>query len=85
MVGLVGMLVGLHCRVGDAWRKWSHMCSSWYFPRFLLKVGSCTRMNMASLMVLEWQLNLFVHYIELVGDHGMSCGDTVVVYGGGGP
>ena len=27
---------------------------------------------------------LFVHNVELVGVHGMSCGGTVVVYGGGG-
>ena len=27
---------------------------------------------------------LFVHNIELVGVHRMSCGGTVVVYGGGG-
>ena len=29
-------------------------------------------------------VNLLVHYIELVGVHGMSCGDTVVVYRGRG-
>ena len=40
----VGWLVGLHWRVGDAWRRWSHMCGSWYFPRFLFR-GSCTQMN----------------------------------------
>ena len=39
-VDVVGRLEGLHCRVGDAIKRWSHMCSSWYFPRFLLRVGS---------------------------------------------
>ena len=53
---VVGRLEGLHCRVGDAIRKWSHMCGSWYFPRLLLRVESYTWMNMASLMVLDWLL-----------------------------
>ena len=29
-------------------------------------------------------IDLLVHYVELVGVHGVSCGGTVVVYGGGG-
>ena len=29
-------------------------------------------------------VNLLLHYMELVGVHGMSCGDTVVVYRGRG-
>ena len=29
-------------------------------------------------------VNFLVHYAELVGLHGMSCGSAVVVYGGGG-
>ena len=29
-------------------------------------------------------VNLLVHYVELVGVHGMSCSDTVVVYRGRG-
>ena len=29
-------------------------------------------------------VNLFVHYAELVGVHGMPCGGTVLVYGGRG-
>ena len=49
---VVRWFVGLHWRVGAAWRRWSHMCSSWYFPRFLLR-GVLTQMNMASLMVLD--------------------------------
>ena len=52
-VGEVGRLEGLSCSVGDAWSRLSHTCSSWYFPRFLLRVGSFTCINIASLMVLE--------------------------------
>ena len=40
VVVVAGWLEGLHCRLGDARSRWSHMCSSWYFPRFLFKVGS---------------------------------------------
>ena len=29
-------------------------------------------------------VTFLVHYVELVGVHGMSCGVAVVVYGGGG-
>ena len=55
MVGVaVGWLGGLHWRVGDASSRGSHMCGSWYFPMFLLRGGSWTRINMDSLMVLEW-------------------------------
>ena len=32
------------------------MWGSWYFPMFPLRAGSCTQMNIASLMVLEWLL-----------------------------
>ena len=28
-------------------------------------------------------VNILVHYVELVGVHGMSCGGAVVVYGEG--
>ena len=52
-VGVVGWFEGLCCKVGDACTRWSHMWGSWYFPRFLLRVGSCTQMNMASLMIME--------------------------------
>ena len=47
-VGVVGRLEGLQCKVGDAKRRWSHMCGSWYFPQFLLRVGSCMHMKMAT-------------------------------------
>ena len=46
-------LEGMSCSIGDACSMLSHMCGSWYFPKFLFKVGSLTHMNMASLMVLE--------------------------------
>ena len=39
-VGGAGRLEGLCCSVGDASRRWSHMCRSLYLPRFLLRVGS---------------------------------------------
>ena len=29
-------------------------------------------------------VDLLVHYVKLLGVHGVSCGGTVVVYGGGG-
>ena len=41
-------------------------------------------MNIASLMVLEWLLTFLVHYVELVGFHGVSCGGTMEVYRGRG-
>ena len=34
-------------------------------PMFLLRVGSWTWMNMASLMVLEMAVNFLVFYVEL--------------------
>ena len=64
------MLEGLCCRVGDAIRRWSQMCGSWYFPRFLLSVGSCTQMNMASLMVLEWLLTSLWTMLNCSGSIG---------------
>ena len=52
-VGEEGRLGGLSCSIGDAFSMLPHMCRSWYFPKFLFRVGSLTHMNMASLMVLE--------------------------------
>ena len=69
--GGAGRLDGLHWSVGDACRRWSHMCRSWYFPRFLLRVGSCTHMNMASLMVLEWLLTSLCTILNCPGS--MEC------------
>ena len=37
---VVGCYVGLGWNVGDACKSWSHICSSWYLPRFLLRGGS---------------------------------------------
>ena len=48
-----GRQEGLSCSIGDACSMLSHMCSSWYFPKFLFRVGSLTHMNMTCLMVLE--------------------------------
>ena len=64
------MLEGLHCRVGDAIRRWSQIWGSWYFPRFLLSVGSCTQMNMASLMVLDWLLTSLWTMLNCSGSTG---------------
>ena len=68
--GGTGRLEDLHCSVGDACRRWSHMWESWYFPRFLLSVGSCTCMNMASLMVLEWLLTSLCIILNCSGSIG---------------
>ena len=46
------------------------MCSSWYLPRFLLRVGSCMQMNMASLMVLEWLLTSLCTMLNWSGSMG---------------
>ena len=69
-VGVVGMLEGLCCKVGDAKRRWSHMWGRWYFPRSLLRVGSCMQMNMASLMVLEWLLTSLWTILNCSGSIG---------------
>ena len=34
---VVGCCVGLHWNIGDACKSWSHICSSWYLPKFLLR------------------------------------------------
>ena len=73
-VGEVGRLEGLSCSVGDAWSMLSHMCSSWYFPKFLFRIGSLTHMNMASLMVLGMTMLYFLVYkIEIVRVQWMTC------------
>ena len=45
---------GYHCRwrASVSYSTPSQMCGSWYLPRFLLRGGSLTLMNMASFMVL---------------------------------
>ena len=69
-VGVVGWLEGLHWSVGDTWSRWSHMWGSWYFLRFLLRVGSCTWIKMASLMVLEWLLTSLCTMLNCSGSIG---------------
>ena len=66
----VGRLEGLHCSVGDASSRWSQMCWSWYFPRFLLRAGSWMHMNMASLMVLKWLLTSLCTILNCSGSMG---------------
>ena len=68
--GWGGGLEGLSCNVGDTSSRWSHMCSIWYFPRFLLRVGSWMWMNMASLMVLEWLLTSLCTMLNWTGSIG---------------
>ena len=60
------------------------MCGSWYFPKFLLRVGVLYMYEHGLLDGPGVAVNLLVYYIELVGVHWVSCGGTVVVYGGGG-
>ena len=48
-----GRLGYLSCNVGVSCKMLSHICGSWYFPRFLFNEGSFTQMNMSSLMFLE--------------------------------
>ena len=82
-VELVGWLVGLHWRVGDAWSRWSHMCRSWSFPRNLFR--GVLYMDQHSLLDGPGMaVDFLVHYVELVRVHGVSCGCTVEVYRGGG-
>ena len=52
-VGREGKLEGLSCNVCVPCSMLSHMCGSWYFPRFLFNIGSLTLINIASFMVLE--------------------------------
>ena len=83
-VEVVGWLVGLHWRVGDAWRRWSHMCGSWYLLRFLFRVGILHMDEHGLFDGPGMAVNFLMHYVELVGVHGMSCSSAVVVYGGEG-
>ena len=83
LVGRLVGLVGLHWSVGDACRSWSQMCGSWYFPMFLLR-GVLYPDIHGFLDGPGLAVNFLVNYAELVGVHGMACGGTVEVYGGGG-
>ena len=80
----VGCCVGLHWNVGEACRSWSHMCSSWYLPRFLLS-GRVMNMDKHSFLDCPGLAVYFlVNNVKLVGVHWVSGGSTVEVYGGGG-
>ena len=46
------------------------MCGSWYFPKFLFKGGSCTHMNIASLMDLGWLLTSLCTMLNWLGSMG---------------
>ena len=46
------------------------MHGSWYFPRFLFSGGSCTQMNMASLMVQGWLLTSLCTILNWLGSMG---------------
>ena len=70
--------------MGEACRRLSHMCGSWYLPKFLFKGGVLYAYEHGLLYGPGKAVYLFVNNVELVGVHGMSCGGTVVVYGGGG-
>ena len=77
---IVGCCVGLHWNVGDACRSWSHMCSSWYLPRFLLR-GVLDADKHGFLNSPGLAVYFFVDNAELVGIHGVSCGGAVKMYG----
>ena len=60
------------------------MCGSWYFPRFLFR--GVLYMDEHSLLDGPGiAVDFLMHYVELVGVHGVSCGGALEVYGGGGP
>ena len=46
--------VGFGWNTGNDCSSWSHIWGSWYIPMLQLRGGSCTHMNMASLIVLDW-------------------------------
>ena len=60
----------MSCSVGEDCSRWSHMCGNWYLPRFLMSVGSCTWMNMDSLMVLERLLTSLSSMLNCSGSNG---------------
>ena len=59
------------------------MCRSWYFPRFLFRGVQYTDEH-SLLDGPGMAVDFLVHYVELVGVHGVSCGGIVEVYRGGG-
>ena len=79
----VGCGVGLHWNIGEACRNWSHICSSWYLPRFLFR--GVLNMNKRSFLDgLGLAVYLLVNNVKLIGVHWVSCGGAVEMYGGGG-
>ena len=58
------------------------MCRSWYFPMFLFR-GVLYTDEHSLLDGPGMAVDFLVHYVELVGVHGVSCGGTVEVYRGG--
>ena len=80
---VVGCCVGLSWNVGDACKSWSHICGSWYLPKFLLR-GVLNTDKHGFLYGPRLTVHLLMHNIKLVGVQGMSCSSAVKVYGGGG-
>ena len=74
-----GRFDSLICNACVSCKMLSHMCGSWYFPKFMLSDGSFTYMNMASFMFLEGSLCFLVYDIEALWAEGMSCGTDVKV------
>ena len=68
---VVGCGVGLCCNVGEACRRWSHMCGSWYLPKFLFR-GVLYADEHSLLDGPGLAVYLFVNNVKLVGVHGMS-------------
>ena len=85
--GLMCLVVG--CGVGMCWnmceacRRWSHSVAAGTCPSSCL--GGVLYADEHSLLDGPGLAGyLFVNNVKLVGIHGMSCGGTVVVYGGRG-
>ena len=74
---LDGSLAGLCCSVGDACSRWSHMCRSWYFPKFLFNGGVLYTYEHSLLDGPGLAVDFLVYYAELIGVHGMACGGAV--------
>ena len=79
---VVGCGVGLCWNMGEACRRLSHICGSWYLPKFLFR-GVLYMYEHSLLDSPGKAVYFFMHNVELLGVQGMSCGGTVVVYGGG--
>ena len=73
-MGSTGRLDG---SVGDACSRWSHMCGSWYFPRFLLKSWVLYMYEHGFLDGPGMIVYFLMHYAELFRVHEVSCGGAV--------